>query len=178
MSTLAFAELTNKREVADPGTSTSSQPPGVKTYVDALAGLVPAEVLTLHALILSATTEVIDNTTRIADAPTLRAAFWGLVALSMALYIGPRLLAKTWEKLDWLRLLIPPFAFTGWTMLQRATAFDAAFPTVEETPRTVSALFLGVILGVVAAGLAKKADQNQPGNARVAAPAPLPHGKS
>ena len=44
MSTLAYAALTTKREQSDPKTSTSTSPPGLKTYVDALAALVPAEV--------------------------------------------------------------------------------------------------------------------------------------
>ena|SRR5260370_34087412 len=37
MSTLAYAALTTKREQAAPGTSTAQNPPGVKSYVDALA---------------------------------------------------------------------------------------------------------------------------------------------
>jgi len=58
MSTLAYAQLTNKRDDAAPGTSETTNAPGVKSYVDALAALVPAEVLTLHALVISATTTI------------------------------------------------------------------------------------------------------------------------
>jgi hypothetical protein len=71
MSTLAFAEFTTKREEAAPGSSSSQNPPGVSTFVDALAALVPAEVLTLHAIILSVTTKVDNATTTITDAVTL-----------------------------------------------------------------------------------------------------------
>lgn len=159
MSTLAYAELTNKRDVATPGTSESSSPPGVKTYVDALAALVPAELLTLHALIISVTTKVAGDTTTIEDAKTLNFAFWGLFVLGAILYAAPRLLEKKWDKLDWIRFLIPPLAFAGWTMLQRATAFDAAFPELAESPRTVAALFLAVIVAGLATALAYKADQ-------------------
>lgn len=168
MSTIAYANLTNKREVAQPDKSTAQEPPGMRTYIDAFAALVPAEVLTLHGFIISYTTKISQDVTpkdgtkvvtTISDPGTLSFAFWGLIALSMAFYVGPRLLARMWDKLDWIRALIPPLAFTGWTMLQRTTAFDAAFPIVSGSQRTVSALFLGVILGAVAAGLAYKIDQ-------------------
>ena len=60
MSTLAYAAMTSKREVARPGASTTSDAPGVQTYVDALAALVPAEVLTVHGAVLTFT-----NSTRL-----------------------------------------------------------------------------------------------------------------
>ena len=80
----------------------------------------------------------------------------------MGLYVAPRLLAKKWDVLDWVRMAIPPLAFIGWTMLQRATAFDAVFPGMLDASRTVVALFLAVVLGASAAALAYKADQKQP----------------
>jgi hypothetical protein len=160
---LAYAQLTTRREEAQPNTSISTSPPAVRTYVDALAALVPAEVLTLHALALSVTTKVENNVTKITDADTLRWAFIGLLILCIGFYVVPRLLAKKWDRrLDWFRMLIPPLAFVGWTMLQRATAFDAVFPNVNDAQRTVSALFLAVLLGAAAAVLAYKADQKQP----------------
>lgn len=57
MSTLAYASLTRRREQAPRGESMRNAPPGVNSYVDALAALVPAEVLSVHALILAVTTE-------------------------------------------------------------------------------------------------------------------------
>jgi hypothetical protein len=157
MSTLAFAEFTTKREEAAPGSSSSQNPPGVSTFVDALAALVPAEVLTLHAIILSVTTKVDNATTTITDAVTLRWAFAGLIIISIVLYVVPRF--RKWDKFDYLRASIPPLAFVGWTMLQRSTAFDAVAPSLKDAPRTVLGLFLGVVLGLVAAALANKADQ-------------------
>jgi hypothetical protein len=156
---LAYAQFTTKREEAKPNTSTTTSSPGVKTYVDALAALVPAEVLTLHALILSVTTRIQDNVTTITEATTLQFAFYGLLVVSAGLYVVVRVMAKKWDPLDWLRMLIPPLAFVGWTMLQRATAFDALFPSLGNAPRTVSALFLAVLLGALAAALAYQADQ-------------------
>jgi hypothetical protein len=162
MSTLAYAQLTNKRDAADPGTSTTTGSPGVQSYVDALAALVPAEVLTLHALIISFTTTVKGNTTTIEDPGTLAWSFWGLVGLSVLLYIAPRVLDGKLDLWDGIRSLIPPLAFTAWTMLQRATAFDAVYSTAEAAPRTVAALFLAVLLGGAATALAYQADQKQP----------------
>jgi hypothetical protein len=168
MSTLAFAAFTNKREEAEPGTSSSSNPPGVSTYVDALAALVPAEVLTLHALILpvttttaaqATTTAAAQVTTTITNAATLRWAFAGLILLSIVLYVVPRF--KNWVLLDYVRVAIPPLAFVAWTMLQRSTAFDA-IAEWSDASRTVAGLFLAVLLGLVAATLARKADENQP----------------
>lgn len=159
MSTFSYAALTTRREEGSPGTTTKNAPPGINTSLDALAALVPAEVLALHAVILSATTKTTDGKTEITAQGTLFWAFVGLVLLSIALYVGYRRLAKKWDKWDWIRMLIPPLAFVGWTMLQRATAFDAVVPDLADAPRTVVALFLGVILAVVAAALAYKADQ-------------------
>ena len=164
MSTLVYAQLTTKREESPPGTSMSQSPPGVKTYVDVLAALVPAEVLALHGLILSVTTKTDGSSTIITEPNTLACAFLGLLLLSIGMYVVPRVLKKKkeWDKLDYFRMLIPPLALIGWTMLQRATAFDAVFPSLNGATRTVIALFLAVILGAGAANLANKADQKQP----------------
>ena len=57
---------------------------------------------------------------------------------------------------------IPPLPLVGWTMLQRATPFDAVFPDMPAVARTVSAGFLAVVLGAAATALAYKADLKQP----------------
>jgi hypothetical protein len=59
MSTIAYALFTTAREKAQPGTSKNRSSPGVSTYVDTLASLVPSEVLILHGVILSVTTTII-----------------------------------------------------------------------------------------------------------------------
>lgn len=163
---------------ADTDQGGADGPPSPSTtsgYVEALAALIPAEVMTLHALVLTATTHIVASSTdapgatTISDVPTLRAAFWGLAALSLLLYLVPRLYAawkagvaeKTgWQAqmdiADWARAFIPPLAFTAWTMLQRVTAFDAAFPGCTESQRTVAGLFLAAILIACASWLAFK----------------------
>ncbi len=170
MSTLAYAAMTRARETSKPGTSTTTNSPGVKTYVDAIAALVPAEVLVAHATILTFTTKTATNlsgetTVSISDRPVLVGAFYALIGLSMLLYAAGRLMAAKWDKWDWLRVLIPPLAFVGWMMLQKATAFDAVAPVSQgftEAARNVIAIIGGVVLGVAAAALAYKADQKIP----------------
>jgi hypothetical protein len=84
----------------------------------------------------------------------------------MGLYAIPRYLTKNWDKLDWLRVAIPPLALIGWAMLQRATAFDAAVNVlnidISDATRTVIALLLAVVLAGMATALAYKADQKNP----------------
>lgn len=165
----------------------------VSGYVEATAALVPTEVLTLHALILGATTQIVPTSavsattkaaiagtpeaagaapstiTLISDPGSLEIAFWALALIGMALYLVPRLYAAwtaaktektSWRAqmgaADWARAAIPPLAFTAWTMLQRATAFDATFPHLTESQRTVFGLLLAAVVIAAASWLAYK----------------------
>lgn len=164
MSTLAYARLTQAREEASPGTSTSAQAPGVRTWIDALAALVPAEVLVAHATLIAAmtTTQKAMNgqsITVITEPTTLKYSFYALIVLAIVLYVGARGMAKKWDNLDFARMLIPGCAFVGWTMLQRTTAFDAAWPQVTSGARTAVALIGAIALGVLVSVLAYSADQ-------------------
>ena len=157
MSTLAYAAMTRARTAAQPGAGVApAGSPGVTTYVDALAALVPAEVLAAHATILTFTTETKDAVVTITNKPALTMAFYGLIAVSIILYMYGRLIKSAWNKWDCLRVLIPPLSFVGWTMLQKATAFDAIAPGLNPGTRNVIAILGGIVLGVVAAGLAYK----------------------
>jgi hypothetical protein len=217
MSSFLYAKIAQQRKTAAAAATTSSattatafrsldkaaddddeDPSATRTgsvggYVEAMAALVPTEVLTLHALILSATTQIIptksigdvaksaiagemdaagtapNTITVISDAGSLEIAFWVLALISMALYLVPRLHAawtaareeKThWRAqmgaADWARAAVPPLAFTAWTMLQRATAFDAACPHLTESQRTVFGLLLAAVVIAAASWLAYK----------------------
>ena len=162
MSTLLYAQLTTKRDSASPGESLSKSPPGLQTYVDALAALVPSEALALHAAIIAVTTKVKDGITTIESPMPLEWAFFALIVLSGCVYTFARLSAKAWDQWDWLRVFIAPSAFVGWMMLQRVTAFDAVAPNLDGAARSVIALLLAVVLGLAANALAYKADQKQP----------------
>lgn len=173
MSTLAYGALTRKREEAPPGESVSRRSPGLNTHIDALAALVPAEMLAAHAAVLSFTTETNETadgekTTSITDAATLRWVFWALVALTVAFYIGGHLrrvggqMWKGWDRWDWLRMLIPAGAFVGWTMAQKATAFDAVAPDWSSNTRYAMAIIGAIVLGGLATLLSATADQQNP----------------
>lgn len=162
MSTLAYAALTTLRDQQPPDTGATTSQPNIRNYIDTVAALIPAEVLTLHAVILSFTTETKAGTdgnavTTITEPATLGYAFFGLLILSMVLYLVPRFRER--DKYDWFRVFIPPIAFVAWTMLQKSTAFDAVWPGLAEAPRTVAALFVAVGLALLASSLGKKAGQ-------------------
>src|SRR5207249_12087289 len=118
----------------------------------------------VHALILSFTTKTqVDaagnSITTITEAQTLYWTFFGLMLLSVVLYAASR--GRQLNRLDVFRAGIPPISFVAWTMLQRATAFDAVWPGLRQAPRTAIALFVAVLLGLAAAALAFAADRKQ-----------------
>jgi len=166
MSTLTYAALTEKRLESEPNESTKGSGPGVSTYVDTLAALVPAEVLTAHAAILTFTCKTQaasgETTTTITEPDTLRLCFWLLLFLSIAVYAVGRGLARSWDKWDFVRMLIPPLAFVCWTMIQRSTAFDALQLPISDATRNAVAIIGALMLGFGATVLAYQADQRRP----------------
>lgn len=116
---VAIRNINKAADNGNDGKQTQGEPGNVSGYVEAMAALVPSEVLTLHALILSATTRIIPakeadgaaksvatgstdivNTTSnsitvISDASSLAIAFWVLALISIALYLVPRLYAAS-----------------------------------------------------------------------------------
>jgi hypothetical protein len=151
---------TRARGAATPGTSTTEKPPGVRTYVDALAALVPAEVLAAHATILTFTTRTSESkppTVTINHSAALVVAFYALIGLSMLLYTA----GIEMGQVGLVASLIPPLAFVAWTMLQKATAFDAVVDQkfLDEATRNVIAIVGGIVLCIGAALLAYKADE-------------------
>jgi hypothetical protein len=76
-----------------------------------MAALVPAEALGLHAFIVSLTTTTKtssegDNITTIVEPTTLQWSFWGLIVLTVLLFVFAE--RKKWGDWDWLRMLLPP----------------------------------------------------------------------
>jgi hypothetical protein len=141
-------------------------PPGLRTYVDVFAALVPAEVLAAFAFLLPVFTTTDVTTGGAADSGTISIseptaalwAFWGLAVASALLYVFGRLFRL--DKLDIARILIPPLAFIGWIMLQHPVVFAAAGgPEWSTGERTVVAVVLAIVLSAAAASLAHKADE-------------------
>jgi len=166
MSTLAYQALTKRRDEAQPGTSDDTKP-GVGKYVDALAALVPAEVLAAHAFVLTITTksDASENaTTTVTDPGSLRVGFWLLLVASACLYIFPKI--RQLEPWDAVRVFIPPFAFAMWTVIQTPSAFDPINSAMgldwSIVLRQVVAVGAGLVLGALATGMAYKADEHDP----------------
>lgn len=177
MSSVAFGALQTRREKSASGTSKSEQPPGLNSYIDVLAALVPAEVLAIHALVIAAvTTPNRGGQPTITDAATLRLAFWLLMGLSAALFVlgrrpvpapavvrqesaGAVPLWQRWEWQDWIRILIPPAAFAGWAMLEPTSVWSAVAPHMSSGTRILIPLVGAVLLAAVTKALATHADK-------------------
>jgi hypothetical protein len=185
LSTLAYGLLSKRREETEPVEKRGdSSIDGVKGYVDAVAALVPAEVLAFHALALQFTTDTVESegegsvtseagervttensesVTVITDPAVLKVVFFALIVAAPLLYVfAHRRKHPGWHRSDWLRMTIPAAAFVAWTMLQKSTAFDAIVPAMADAPRFLIAAAAAVILGLAAQELAYKADGSHP----------------
>jgi hypothetical protein len=168
MSSVIYGTITRKRLEAPPGASTGdttpAQPPALKTYVDAVAALVPAEVLAVQAfitgLIVSTVTAPNGSTaTKITNPTLLRISFFALLALAILAYFAG---LRRWPNgLDYVRMLIPPVAFACWTGLQTNTAFDVMMPAFAGVPAMVTSVIVATALGFVAKMLGVSADNAQ-----------------
>lgn len=162
MSSFAAGYLSSVREGSPEGKSTDEKPPGVKTFIDALAALVPAEVLVAHSVILAKATELTTSadgkaTTVIIEPRALEVTFWALSVVAALVYVTGRIVGARskgqrvkWDRWDLARALIPAFAFVGWTMLQSPTAFDALGIQWSAALRTAIAIVGGMVLGSLA----------------------------
>ena len=172
MSAFLFGRLEARREASQSGRSTTDQPPGLKTYADALVGLVPSEVIAASIVFVAAFTDTEENATGdqvvvVTDASSLKWAFYGLVVLAAALYVFGHLKAgaerRRWDRLAYPRMLIPPLAFVGWAMaLQPSTMFDAAF-SLDDGTKVLLVVFGGTVLVAAASLLGVAADKEDGG---------------
>jgi hypothetical protein len=168
MSSMLYGAISAKREAAPAGQSTNASAPGVGTYIDALAALVPAEVLALHAIILSFCTKTNNGATEISEPSTLKWAFWVLLVLATLLFIAGRWQAKAPGVKSpallttLIQAVIPAAAFVAWTMLLKVSAFDAVASGLAVGARDTIAVIAAVVLGVIAALLGYKLDKAAP----------------
>jgi hypothetical protein len=188
MSTVAFGALTTRREKSDSATSKTSQPPGLNSYIDILAALVPAEVLAIHALIIAAvTTTNSRGQTQITQPGTLRLAFWLLVGLAVALFVLGRqpaptpaderqqseTLAPLWQHVEWQDLLrgaIPALAFVLWTMLEPTSVWNVVDASMSSGTRFLIAAVGAIFLAAVTKALVSHSDK-KPSPAQLSAQA-------
>jgi hypothetical protein len=172
MSAFLFGRLEARREISQSGRSTTDEPPGLKTYADALVGLVPSEVIAASVVFVAAFTETEENETGdevvvVTDASNLEWSFYGLTLLAGALYVLGHLKGgaerRRWNTLDLLRMFIPPLAFVGWAMaLQPSTMFDAAF-SISDGTKLLIVVFGGTVLAAAASLLGMAADKEEGG---------------
>jgi cytochrome bd-type quinol oxidase subunit 2 len=173
MSSFAYGALTAQRQVQEPSTSTDTGKPGIGTYIDVLAGLVPAEVLALNAALLpvmtkTSTDKTGNSVTTVTEPGALKALFFISIVLSAGLYImGHTQQQKKSERkkvsaLRYWPVLIPALSYVGWTMLQRSTAFDAFAPEMSEAVRELIAATVAVVLSAIAVRIGFKADEEPP----------------
>lgn len=172
MSSFAYGALTAKRQGEASKTSTTDDgKPGIGTYLDVLAALVPAEVLALNAALLPVMTTTSkvkgQSTTTITEPGALKALFVISIVLSAGLYVvGHTRQGKKAEKaptaLRFLPMLIPAAAYVGWTMLGGSTAFSAVAPDMSYAVRELIAATGAIVLGIVATSVGIKADKEEP----------------
>jgi hypothetical protein len=192
MSSVAFGALSTRRELSDSGKSTSVQPPGVSSYVDILAGLVPAEVLAINSIVVAAITSgAAHGPATPADTNTYRWMFGLLAGLAAVLFVlgrrpapssaqaraqaGPA--AVRWENWEWqdlLRMAVPPAAYACWTMVEPTGVWSAVVPGMSSGLRLLIPLVGFTTLAAVTKALASHADKKPSPAQRRAAATPHP----
>lgn len=175
MSTLGYANLTNARDRSPPGRGINRPPkpdaPGagsdaksdgdgqaraVGVMVDAMAALVPSEVLAVHALVVN----TLYDTARGFGGHSpgmVEALFWAMVLLAAGFFVVPRLVGGRFDKWDPLRALIAPAAFVGWSALQPVSLFYQTFAVTDRAVTTAFVLIAAVGLSALAGYLARLA---------------------
>jgi hypothetical protein len=167
MSAAVFGALNRKRKKSPKeqnADSKTTEPPGLKPYVDILAALVPGEVLAAHFFFVSLATQPKTNkagelVTEITDPSLLFGSFFFLIALSIVGWVAGDQF-KDWDGLlDVLRMTLPALAFVGWAMAQKPSAFDAVMPNLSQERRYAYAAGIAALVGGLSWFCTDKADK-------------------
>jgi hypothetical protein len=150
MSSVAAGALARKRAEAPQGKSKVEAHPGLKTYVDTLAALVPAEVLALHAALFAALTEKTGDRVVITERAWLEFSFYALIVFSVIFYLAgyQKRRFNAWVLVEG---LIPPAAFVLWSMAQQTSAVNAAWDLSDGGRQTLVILGTALVTLVAAA---------------------------
>jgi len=168
------------------GGAAATTKPGVGSFVDAMAALVPAEALVFFAAASSiaglvttrstvANGGTAETVTTVAD---VDGAVW-LIVLSLLFSLALFVIGKfgtPWGWLDTVRALIPPLAFMLWLLLQERSMFWLLWDRSAELPGwlvpqsfswnpfviKVTAVFGAVLLPLLAGALGVMAEQSNP----------------
>jgi hypothetical protein len=141
MSSIAFGALARKRQEAPANKSTDDAPPGLRSYIDTLAALVPAEVLAMHTAVMHSTTKTTKgphgkDVVTITNPDLLTWAFRAMILASVVFYVAG-FQKKRWTRPAFFGAFIPPIAFVLWTMAQNPSAFNAEAPSIPIDTREV-----------------------------------------
>ena len=157
MSVFAYAEMVKQGErrqrarigrTKETATTTETNGSSTSKIVTAVAALVPAEILAVHAAILGRTTTMDEQgTTTITNAPVLQWSLPFLLLLAIAIFVFTRG-GSHWGKVDIVRMLIPCVAFLVWMALIGTSALS---PWIAKLPQAMranapDALFVGAVI--------------------------------
>jgi len=148
MSAILYGKLVRKQtEDAVKGAAVKGDA-GENKLATAIAALIPAEIIALHGLVLSRTTTTgADGSTAITQPETLKWSLIVLLVVTVGVYLIGRGL-KDWQNLDYIRAVVPPFAFLAWTGLLGTSALT---PWVLGQNQTYVCLGAGVLAVVLIA---------------------------
>ena len=138
---------------------------GDNKIVEGLVAIIPVDIITLHAVVLSLTTTTNKTTgeVSITDPTTLKNSLFVFIVLAAALFVIGHLKtsdtpAFKWDSWDWLRIVLPPLAFLAWAGL---TGVSALTPWILNWSKAWVALSAGVI-GIVVLALATATAEEPP----------------
>jgi hypothetical protein len=155
VSSLAYGRLV-REDARARSANVATEDTAENKLVAGLAGLIPAEVIAAHAIILTATTKTTsDGTTTISSPDPLGASLWGLLVLAVLFYLVGRGLSN-WTPIDVVRLALPPAAFLVWAALIGTSALSPWIAGIDHAWLTVGAALLGGALIAVSTAVAPK----------------------
>ena len=193
MSTLLYESLTTAREVTPPGLSpelvtgpdvatldagAAPTPAKARTkipkFLDILTALVPVEVLAAHTFLLGAVSQTTNPEDKgpvvmtITDEGAATLFWFLLLVAAIALYAVPHIVKHGWDGADYARALVPAAAFAAWTMVEKATLFDAVTDW-DNVLRIGIGVALALIALVASKAFADRAQEKTPRAEQVAA---------
>ena len=151
MSSFAYGRLVRQQKEAlsaadDQGRAMVAAKAEENKLVTTVAALIPAEIVALHALVLSVTTSTgADGSTTITSPEPLKWSLVVLVLLSIVVYVIGRGL-KDWKERDWVRVAIPALAVVVWTGIIGTSAITPWVEGVDPPYVVLGAGALGVVL--------------------------------
>lgn len=123
-----------------------------------VAGIIPADVLTVHALALQVLTKTDDKgVTTITDMTSMHYLLPILLVVTAILFLLGRGISG-WDRIDWAKFAIPLIAIVAWTALVGTSAITP-WLTDLKIPQQVAVVLAGAVGVVLVAANGKLADK-------------------